>query len=80
MNTNGNGADKQVLTPERRAKIQEMADVEGISFIFLPDGSVQHHPPDAEVPLGAEVIRPRKEWVVSPHGAPEGGSDVPTSS
>jgi hypothetical protein len=63
-----------------REKLQEMADDLGISFILLPDGSVVHHTKSADVPVGAEVIRPRKEWTVAPHGAPGGGSDAPTSS
>ena len=63
-----------------REKAQGMADDYGISFVLLPDGSVVHYTKSVDVPVGAEVIRPRKEWTVAPHGAPEGGSDAPTSS
>jgi hypothetical protein len=62
-----------------KEKLQEMADDLGIAFILRPNGSVIHHPSEQGDPPGELVIRPRKPWVVSPHGAPEGDPDAPTS-
>jgi hypothetical protein len=70
-----------VLSKERRAKLQELADSMHVAIWQPSDGSApQHVKRDTVVPAGAEVFRPQKPWQDSPHGSDPTPQEPPATA